>query len=228
MIKFFVTFLFSVFSMAATYEVQLSQSQKLKPNDHVKLKGSSFEVVYKGVVEPVPCAIPGQNCGAAYRPPRPEFDVTCTGADCAYVYVEGSGNTLPDVSITVENEETCAKDTTQSCIRKFGQNFKSGQECTTLKTALGKFHCLGRFPKDAPKETKNLCEEIPKDLRLNCLAEYATRYNEASFCAKFSKDESAYKDRCYYFLSLDKKDSKLCKKITKDTDYYKRCMAKKR
>lgn len=227
MAKLFLLFIFPILTFAKTYEVQLSQKQSLQPGDKIKLQNTNYEVVYKGVIEPVACANPGQNCGATYQPPHPEFEVNCS-KDCSYVYVEGLQNVLPEINLSIESEETCTKDSTNYCIKKFGQSFKTGQECLQLKTALAKFHCLGRFPKDAPKDAKNICDEIPKEFKTNCLAEYASRYGDSSFCSKISKEEPAVKDRCYYFLAKDKKDLKLCKKIAAKSDYYKKCFNMKK
>lgn len=227
MAKLFLLFMFPILTFAKTYEVQLSQKKILQPGDKIKLQNTNYEVLYKGIVEPVACANPGQNCGATYQPPRPEFETNCS-KDCDYVYVEGLHNVLPEVNLSIENEETCIKDTTNYCIKKFGQSFTTGHECLQLKTALAKFYCLGRFPKDAPKKAKNICDEIPTELRTNCLAEYASRFDDASFCNKISKDEVAVKNRCYYFLAKDKKDLNLCKRITAKSDYYIRCIKMKK
>jgi len=227
--KIFLLLILMSSAFAKTHEVNLAEKVTFTTGDVIKLKGTNYSIEVGGPYEPVQCAMPGQNCGAGYRPPVPTFKVNCSETPCSYILhtfnQSGTSGTL-----SIETEETCLKKAHQanSCFYDYARALKSDEGCMQLKTAVGKFHCLKRFHNSARAENKGLCDQLPKEiyaLQWDCFYDYAILYKDPSFCAKFEKKDVEIADRCWNRMAQVMKDKSLCQKIsaTKNHTYKEQC-----
>lgn len=226
---FFLTLFFGVRTHAAILEVQLGVPVKFQSGDEIKLKDSKYTVKVGGPYEPVKCAIPGQNCGAGYSPPRPIFDVQCIEDPCPYV-MDSETTSGTTGTIVVHSEETCGakKHQANSCFYQFARAYKSDEGCKNLKTALGRYQCLVVYPNSTRPEFRQLCDELPVEifaLRWNCYYDWAIRYKDSTFCDKYPKEDGSGRDRCLLKMAERLKDKSLCKKISdsKEHSYVELC-----
>lgn len=214
-------------SFAKTYEVGLTEKVFFSKGDIIKLKHTDFSVEI-GFFPGTTCAVPGFNCGSGYRPPSPTFEIKCgTQKSCPYI-VLGFPSDGSSGSLTIESEESCAKNDPKNCFYAYARQFKSDDGCMKLKSPLGRYYCLELFSDSKRPENRGLCEQLPAEiyaLRWNCYYEYAVRYRDASFCDKYLASEFSGRDRCLLKMAELLKDQSFCKKIsaTKEHSYLEQC-----
>lgn len=223
-----ITLLLSTIIFAETHVVSLSQEVTFKSGDVIKLKDTPFSITI-GVSKGPDCAVPGRNCGAGYIPPHFIFKKNC-GEDksCHYFFLESS-NYIQSGKLSIETEETCLNKDFELCINNYSGTITTDDECSKLKTDLGKYYCLKRFDLSNRPENKGLCDKLPSSiyaLKWNCYYEYAIRYKDPSFCDKYAKEELSGKDRCYLKMAELFKDQKFCSKISdsKEHSYREQCL----
>lgn len=214
-----------------THEVELGQRITVKSGEVVKLKGREYSVSVGDPYEPVKCAVPGKNCGAAYQPPAPTFREKCTGSPCPYFFspeVKGADT----AALTLHDENTCGalKHQANACFYDFARRLNAAEGCSALKTALGRYHCLQMFSGQALVDFRGVCDALPSDihaLRENCYYDWAIRYRDAGFCKKFDAKDFSGAERCWLRMAELLKDRSLCNQIKKEPSYVEQCQALK-
>ena len=153
------TFLFLIMSLNAyafkpvsnVRYVTLNEKFSLALDEVVWLKGTKFTLSYKGMKEHTPCAMPGQNCGAGYTPPQPQYKFSgCKPLQiCQYAIIAGDGNNK-SANFEIKTAESCdvnkqilAKD---QCLYEMTAMYLLDEKvCEKIQTALIKADCLKVF-----------------------------------------------------------------------------------
>ena len=222
-----LTLLLSSISFSGTHIVSLSQEVIFKPGDVIKLKNTTFSITI-GLNKGTSCAVPGKNCGSGYIPPHLTIKSDCGEEKSCQYFIIDSIIDIKEGKLSIETEETCLNKNFEICFNNYSRSLQSDEDCSVLKTAVGKYHCLKRFYSSKRPENKNLCDQLPDSiyaLKWNCYYEFAIRYKDSSFCEKYSKEEFSGKDRCYLKMAEIFKDKKFCSKIsdTKEHTYREQC-----
>jgi hypothetical protein len=212
------------------HEVELGQKITVKSGEGVKLKGQDYSVTVGAPHEPVACAVPGFNCGSGYIPPAPTFQENCTASPCPYFFATEVKD-ASTANLTIHNEKSCEqlKAQASACFYSYARTLKSAEGCSTLKGALGKYHCLQVYSVALP-QFRSVCDELPSDiqgLRENCYYDWAIRYRDASYCKKFDAKDFSGAERCWLKMAELLNDRSLCRNIKKEPSYVAQCQALK-
>ena len=224
-----VIIFFSTMTLSETHVVSISQEVNFKPGDVIKLKNTPFSITI-GLDKGTSCAVPGKNCGSGYIPPHLTIKIDCgEEKNCQYFIID-SINDIKEGKLSIETEDTCLNKNFEICFNNYSRTLHSDEDCSTLKTAVGKYHCLKRFYSSNRPENKNLCDQLPDSiyaLKWNCYYEFAISYKDPSFCEKYSKEELSGKDRCYLKMAELFKNKSFCSKISdsKEHTYREQCLS---
>lgn len=225
-------FFITLFGQAFAKEkiINLSQRIEFKIGESFRLYNSDFSVTidhFSGSV----CAVPGKNCGSGYRPPSPIYKINCSGKNpCPYVLMTFPKDDKSGL-FSIEDQDSCEKNNPEICFFEFAKLFIDDSGCASLKSAIGRYYCLKRFPNSVREENKNICDQLPESifaLRWNCFYEYAIRYRDPAFCDKYPLKNINGKDRCLLKIAEILKNKSYCRKISssKDHTYKEQCLKK--
>jgi hypothetical protein len=67
-------------------------------------------------------------------------------------------------SLSIEDETSCEKKDPANCFYQFARGFETDVGCMDLKSPLGRYHCLKKFPQSARPENRGLCEQLPESI----------------------------------------------------------------
>lgn len=221
--------LFSNAGFAKTIEASLSQKIPFQVGHTYKLKDADFSLEI-GADPGSKCAVPGFNCGAGYIPAHPTFKTKCGNQKpCPYIVMANAKDATSGI-LSFESESSCEHHKPEQCFREFSKQFETDEGCMKLKSPLGQYYCLERFPNSQQPQNRDLCNKLPSDiygLRWNCYYDYAIRYKDPSFCELYPEKEFSGKERCWLKMAELMKDKSICKKIVKEALYVEQCQALK-